>query len=93
MIKWFKRDDDKAMTKNKEGLLVRYREMHTCVMDDTSTYPHEEVGAYVAHAASSVAMATFTPSATRTTMTADAAVAHTTADTVCSARSHRRRPT
>jgi hypothetical protein len=41
MIKWFKRDDDNAMPKNKEGILLRYRETHTRVVDDTSTYLHE----------------------------------------------------
>jgi hypothetical protein len=62
MLQWFKRDGGKAMPKKKEGLLLRYRETHTRVLDDTSTYPHEEVGAAVADAASSVAMATVTPS-------------------------------
>jgi hypothetical protein len=29
MIQWYKRDGDKAMSKNKDGLLLRYRETHT----------------------------------------------------------------
>jgi hypothetical protein len=37
MIQWFKRDGDKAMPKNKEGLLLRYRETHTRVVDNTLT--------------------------------------------------------
>jgi hypothetical protein len=28
-IQWFKRDGDKATPKNKDGLLLRYRETHT----------------------------------------------------------------
>jgi hypothetical protein len=39
MIQWFKRDGDKAMPKNKEGLLLRYRKTHTHVVQ--GTYPHE----------------------------------------------------
>jgi hypothetical protein len=47
MIQWFKRDGNKAMSKNKEGLLLRFWETHTRVVDDTSTYPHKEVEAAV----------------------------------------------
>ena len=36
MIQGYKRDGDKAMPKNKEGLLLRYRETHTRVV---TTYP------------------------------------------------------
>jgi hypothetical protein len=43
IIQWFKRDGDNAMPKNNEGLLLQFRETHTRVVDDTSTYPHEEV--------------------------------------------------
>jgi hypothetical protein len=39
MIQWFKRDGDKAMPKNKEGLLLHYRETHTRVVE--GTYPHK----------------------------------------------------
>jgi hypothetical protein len=39
MIQWFKRDGDKSMPKNKEGLLLCYRETHTRVVQ--RTYPHE----------------------------------------------------
>jgi hypothetical protein len=39
MIQWFKRDGDKAMPKNKEGLLLRYRETHTHVVQ--GTHPHK----------------------------------------------------
>jgi hypothetical protein len=74
-IQWFKRDGDKATPKNKEGLILRYRETHTHVVDDTSTYPHEELDAAVALVASTVE--TVAPSATCTT--AAAAVSHTTA--------------
>jgi hypothetical protein len=46
---WFKRDCDKAMPKNKEGLLFRYLETHTRVVhDDRGTYPHEDVDAAIA---------------------------------------------
>jgi hypothetical protein len=51
MIQWFKRDGDKAMPKNKEGLLLRYRETHTRVMhndDDRGTYPYEDLAAAIA---------------------------------------------
>jgi hypothetical protein len=75
MIQWFKRYGDKAMLKNKESLLLRFWETHTCVVGDTSTYPHEEVDASVALVASTVA--TFTPSVTCTT--AVSAVGHTSA--------------
>jgi hypothetical protein len=54
---------------------------NTRVVDDTATYPHEEVDAAVAFVASSVA--TGTPSSTCTT--AAAAIGHTTA---CSAPTH-----
>jgi hypothetical protein len=43
MIQWYKRDGDNAMPKNKDGLLLRYRETHTRAVDDTSTYPHKDV--------------------------------------------------
>jgi hypothetical protein len=79
MIQWFKRDGDKDMPKSKEGFILRYRETHTHVVDDTSTYPHEEVYVAVAHAASSVAVKTITHYATHTNATTAAAVAHTTA--------------
>jgi hypothetical protein len=39
-MQWFKRDGDKAMPKNKEGLLLRYRETHTRVV-------HSDRGAYL----------------------------------------------
>jgi hypothetical protein len=39
MIQWFNRDGDKSMPKNREGLLLRYRETHTRVVQ--GTYPHE----------------------------------------------------
>jgi hypothetical protein len=32
MIQWFKRNGDKSIPKNKEGLLLRYRETHTRVV-------------------------------------------------------------
>jgi hypothetical protein len=32
MIQWFKRDGDKAIPKNKEGVLLRYRETHTRIV-------------------------------------------------------------
>jgi hypothetical protein len=35
MIQWFKCDGDKAMPKKKEGLLLRFRETHTRVVDGT----------------------------------------------------------
>jgi hypothetical protein len=75
MIQWFKRDGDKAMPNKKECLLLWFQETHTRVVDDTSTYPHEEVDAAVALVASTVA--TIVPSGTCTT--ADAAIGHTTA--------------
>jgi hypothetical protein len=75
MIQWFKCDGNKAMPKNKEGLLLRFRETHARVIDDTLNYPHEEVDAAVSLVASAVA--TVSPSATCTT--AAAAVGHTTA--------------
>jgi hypothetical protein len=75
MIQWFKRDGKKAMPKNKEGLLLRFLETYIPIVDDTSTYPHEEVDAAVAVVASTVV--TFAPSATCTTAAAD--VGHTTA--------------
>jgi hypothetical protein len=43
IIQWFKRDGDKAMPKNKEGLLLRYRETHTRVVHgDRGAYLHED---------------------------------------------------
>jgi hypothetical protein len=43
MIQWFKRDGDKAMPKNKEGLLLRYRKTHTRVVHgDRGAYLHED---------------------------------------------------
>jgi hypothetical protein len=43
MIQWFKRDGDKAMPKNKEGLLLRYHETHTRVVHgDRGAYLHED---------------------------------------------------
>jgi hypothetical protein len=43
MIQWFKRYGDKAMPKNKEGLLLRYRETHTRVVHgDRGVYLHED---------------------------------------------------
>jgi hypothetical protein len=44
--------------KNKDGLLLRYQEAHTHVVDDTSTYPHEDVEAAVALAAAATTVAT-----------------------------------
>jgi hypothetical protein len=58
MIQWYKRDGDKAMSKNKDGLLLRYRETHTRVVDDTSTYPREDMEAAVALAAAATTVAT-----------------------------------
>jgi hypothetical protein len=43
--------------KNKDGLLLRYQEAHTHVVDDTSTYPHEDVEAAVALAAAATTVA------------------------------------
>jgi hypothetical protein len=49
MIQWFKHDDDKAMPKNKEGLLLHYRETHTRVVkENRGAYPHEDMVAAVA---------------------------------------------
>jgi hypothetical protein len=49
MIQWFKRDGGEAMSKNKEGLLLRYRETHTHVVHyDRGAYPCEDVAAAVA---------------------------------------------
>jgi hypothetical protein len=49
MIQWFKRDGDKAMPKNKEDLLLCYRETHTRILhDDRGTYLHEDVAAAIA---------------------------------------------
>jgi hypothetical protein len=45
MIQWFQRDVDKAMPKNKEGLLIFYCETRTRVVH--GTYPHEDVAAPV----------------------------------------------
>jgi hypothetical protein len=43
MIQCFKRDGDKSMPKNKEGLLLRYRETHTRVVHvDRGAYLHED---------------------------------------------------
>jgi hypothetical protein len=43
MIQWFKRDGDKAMPKNKEGVLLRYRETHIRVVHgDRGDYLHED---------------------------------------------------
>jgi hypothetical protein len=69
MIQWYKRDGDKAMPKNKDGLLLRYQETHTRVVDDTSTYPHEDVEADVAleTAATIVAITHFRPRMSATT--------------------------
>jgi hypothetical protein len=51
MIQWFKCDGDKAMPKNKEGLLLRHRKTHTRVVHgDIGTYPYEDVAAAVADA-------------------------------------------
>jgi hypothetical protein len=68
MIQWFKRDGDNF-------LLLQFWETQTRVLDETSTYPHEEVEAAVALVASTVA--TVTSSATL----ADAAVGHKTVGT------------
>jgi hypothetical protein len=46
------------MPKNKDGLLLRYRETHTRVVDNTSTYPHEDVEAAVALAAAAMTVVT-----------------------------------
>jgi hypothetical protein len=48
MIQWLKCDGDKAMPNNKEGLLLCYRETHTCVLYNGGTYPHEDVAVMVA---------------------------------------------
>jgi hypothetical protein len=48
MIKWFKRNDDKAMPTNKEGLLLRDREKRTCVVHCRGTYQHKDVATAVA---------------------------------------------
>jgi hypothetical protein len=51
MIQWFKRDGDKAMSKNKEGLLLRYRKTHTRVVHGgKGAYPHEDVATVAADA-------------------------------------------
>jgi hypothetical protein len=43
MIQWFKRDGDKVMPKNMEGLLLRYRETHTHVVHgDRGAHLHED---------------------------------------------------
>jgi hypothetical protein len=52
MIQWFKRDGDKSMPKNKEGLLLCYRKTHTRVVQ--ATYPYE--------AAASVSASHYVPS-------------------------------
>jgi hypothetical protein len=53
MIQWFKRNGDKAMPKNKEGLLLCYRKTHTRVVQET--YPDEDVAATVAASVSASA--------------------------------------
>jgi hypothetical protein len=53
MIQWFKRDADKVMPKNKEGLLICYRETHTHVLQGTN--PYEDVATAAAVAASTSA--------------------------------------
>jgi hypothetical protein len=42
MTQWFKRYGDKSMPKNKDGLLLRYRETHTRVV---RTHLHEDAAA------------------------------------------------
>jgi hypothetical protein len=69
MIQWVKRDGDKAMPKNKYGLLLRYRETHKRVV---ITYPHEDAAAAPATTA---AVAAATPTAT-----VDVAAARSTHD-------------
>jgi hypothetical protein len=46
------------MPKKKDGLLLHYRETHPRVVDDTSTYPHEDVEAAVALATAATTVAT-----------------------------------
>jgi hypothetical protein len=61
MIQWYKRDGDKAVPKNKDGLLLRYRETHTSVVNNTPTYPHEDVESAVALAAAATTVVTTHP--------------------------------
>jgi hypothetical protein len=46
MIQWFKRDGDKAMPKNKHGLLLRYRETCTSVVEPV-TFQEDNDGVIV----------------------------------------------
>jgi hypothetical protein len=46
MIEWFRRDGDKSMPNNKEGLL-RYRKTHTHTVHDGGTYQYDDVAAAV----------------------------------------------
>jgi hypothetical protein len=88
MIQWFKRDGDNAMPKKKEGLLLRYRKTHTCVVDGTTTYPREDVEAAVALVVATVV--TIIHSATNGTTHsthATASTTHSAPDPACTARS------
>jgi hypothetical protein len=55
MIQWFKHDGDRATPKNKDGLLLWYRETHT---HGAATYPHEDVQAAAATVADATPTAT-----------------------------------
>jgi hypothetical protein len=61
MIQWFKRYGDKSMPKNKDGLLLRYRETHTQVV---RTYPHYNAAAAPVAPDATAAVAAATTAAT-----------------------------
>jgi hypothetical protein len=50
MLQWFKRNGDKYTPKNKEDLLLCYRETYTCVVQ--GIYPYDNVASAVAESAS-----------------------------------------
>jgi hypothetical protein len=90
VIRWYKRDGDKVTPNNKEGLLLRYHENHTCVVDGTY-YPHEDVNADVGAVSTpdvvtaTVVTINITPTTTPAHLYATATHVSAAADTVTSA--------
>jgi hypothetical protein len=58
MVHWFKWNGDKAMSKNKYGLLLRYCEICTCVVATVSTYWEDSMVGVDVAVADGVATAT-----------------------------------
>jgi hypothetical protein len=98
MIQWFKRNGDKSMPKNKDGLLLRYREVHT---RGVTTHPREAADATpVGTAAVAVAAARLTHNPSRSShgpnifalaAAGNTAASHASHDTL-DAASHPRTP-